>query len=100
MLFCTTAVLTEDSRNDSLHLGTCAKSLSAGDANHSIVELEMKEVVESLQESELLSYKNFFDIRDLIKTRPKRYRTMINFSFSWFGQFSGNNVIRHEHKIS
>ena len=66
-----------------------------GDTSHPIVELEMKEVVQSLHECELLSWKNFFDIRDLVRTRERRYRTALNFAFSWFGQFSGNNIISY-----
>jgi hypothetical protein len=47
----------------------------------------MKEVVHSLHETKLLSWKNFFDIRGLLNTRERRYRTALNFAFSWFGQF-------------
>ncbi|KAK8196500.1 hypothetical protein M8818_006665 [Zalaria obscura] len=66
-----------------------------GDASHPIVELEMSEIVQSLSTSTLLSWRSFFDIRDLLRTRARRYRTGINFCFSWFGQFSGNNVISY-----
>ena len=65
------------------------------DENHPIVELEMKEVVQSLHETKLLSWRNFFNLRDLLNTRARRYRTALNFSFSWFGPFSGNNVISY-----
>jgi hypothetical protein len=58
-----------------------------GDENHPIVELEMKEVIHSLQECRLLSWKNFFDIRELLNSPSRRYRTALNFAFSWFGQF-------------
>lgn len=58
-----------------------------GDPNHPIVELEMREVIFSLQQCRLLSWRNFFDVRDLLTTRSRRYRTGINFAFSWFGQF-------------
>lgn len=57
-----------------------------GDASHPIVELEMKEVTQSLHECELLSWRNFFDVRELIRTRERRYRTALNFAFSWFGR--------------
>lgn len=63
-----------------------------GDPDHPIVELEMREVIHSLRECQLLSWRNFFDIRELLNSRSRRYRTALNFSFSWFGQFSGNNV--------
>jgi len=39
-----------------------------------------------------LTWKNYYDIRSLFKTRARRYRMMLNISMSWFGQFSGNNV--------
>ncbi|KXL45117.1 MAG: hypothetical protein FE78DRAFT_90865, partial [Acidomyces sp. 'richmondensis'] len=66
-----------------------------GDPDHPIVELEMREVIHSLRECQLLSWRNFFDIRELLNSRSRRYRTALNFSFSWFGQFSGNNVISY-----
>ncbi|KAI9753774.1 MAG: hypothetical protein M4579_005008 [Chaenotheca gracillima] len=66
-----------------------------GDANHPIVDLEMKEINASLSESPMTNFRNFFDLRVLFKSRSRRYRTALNFSFSWFGQFSGNNVISY-----
>ena len=59
-----------------------------GDPDHPIVELEMKEVVNSLHDVPLLSYKSFLDVRSLLTTRSRRYRTFLNFTFAWFGQFS------------
>ena len=61
-----------------------------GDANHPIVRLEMDEVNDSLREHPMTGFGTFFDLRVLFKTRSRRYRTALNFSFSWFGQFSGN----------
>lgn len=55
----------------------------------------MKEVRHSLHECQLLSWRNFFDVRQLLNSRPRRYRTALNFAFSWFGQFSGNNIISY-----
>ena len=63
-----------------------------GDINHPLVTLEMNEMSESVRESGLLSWRTFFDLRILVKTRARRYRLMLNIAFSWFGQFSGNNV--------
>lgn len=60
----------------------------------------MKEVVQSLQACQLLSWRNFFDVRELLNTRARRYRTSLNFAFSWFGQFSGNNVIRYAESVN
>ena len=61
-----------------------------GDASHPIVSLEMSEVIESLHETPMTEFRSFFDLRVLVGSRPRRYRTFLNFAFSWFGQFSGN----------
>ena len=61
-----------------------------GDTNHPLVELEMKEMAESLRAEGLLTWRTYFDLRVLVKTRARRYRLMLNIAFSWFGQFSGN----------
>ncbi|EGC47956.1 lactose permease [Histoplasma capsulatum var. duboisii H88] len=63
-----------------------------GDSNHPLVKLEMAEMIESLRREGMLSWRNFFDLRVLFKSRSRRYRMMLNVSFSWFGQFSGNNI--------
>jgi hypothetical protein len=64
-----------------------------GDPNHPIVELEMNEMTESMREQGILSWRNFFDIRMLFKSRSRRYRMMLNIAMSWFGQFSGSKSI-------
>ncbi|KLJ11520.1 hypothetical protein EMPG_13289 [Blastomyces silverae] len=69
-----------------------AKYHANGDFNHPLVKLEMDEMAESLRKEGMLTWRNFFDIRVLFKSRSRRYRMMLNISFSWFGQFSGNNV--------
>lgn len=61
-----------------------------GDANHPIVELEMAEMIASMREQGILSWRNFFDVRALFRTRSRRYRMMLNIAMSWFGQFSGS----------
>ncbi|KAJ9636660.1 hypothetical protein H2204_005260 [Knufia peltigerae] len=63
-----------------------------GNPDHPLVELEMKEMVQSLAEVNPLTWRNFLDFRTLFNSRSRRYRMMLNISFSWFGQFSGNNV--------
>ena len=60
-----------------------------GDADHPIVDLEMNEMKASMREQGILSWRNFFDIRVLFKSRSRRYRMMISIAMSWFGQFSG-----------
>ncbi|KIX03024.1 uncharacterized protein Z518_06574 [Rhinocladiella mackenziei CBS 650.93] len=66
-----------------------------GDFDHPLVNLEMKEMIASLQFEGMTTWKNFFDLRVLVKTRGRRYRLMLNVTFSWFGQFSGNNIISY-----
>lgn len=66
-----------------------------GDADHPLVALEMAEMIESLQKDPVTNWRNFFDLSVLYKTRARRYRTMLNMTFAWFGQFSGNNVVSY-----
>jgi hypothetical protein len=61
-----------------------------GDADHPLVELEMTEMRQAIQETGMMSWRTYFDIRDLFKSRSRRYRMMLNITFAWFGQFSGN----------
>ncbi|KAK8015399.1 hypothetical protein PG990_008695 [Apiospora arundinis] len=66
-----------------------------GDANHPLVDLEMSEMIESLRVEPITEWRNFFDLSVLVRTRARRYRTMLNVVFAWFGQFSGNNVVSY-----
>ncbi|KAF2192877.1 sugar transporter [Zopfia rhizophila CBS 207.26] len=66
-----------------------------GDPNHPLVALEMAEMVDSLSREPVTNWRNFFDLSVLFKTRARRYRTMLNMTFAWFGQFSGNNVVSY-----
>ncbi|PGH09852.1 hypothetical protein AJ79_05578 [Helicocarpus griseus UAMH5409] len=77
-----------------------AKSIIAtyhtnGDPNHPLVALQMKEMIGSLEEGHIASWKDLFDLSILVETRSSRYRLMLNIAFSWFGQFSGNNIISY-----
>ncbi|KFZ11429.1 hypothetical protein V502_07549 [Pseudogymnoascus sp. VKM F-4520 (FW-2644)] len=66
-----------------------------GDESHPLVALEMEEMQASMQQSTDTNWKNIFDLSMLTKTRSRRYRLMLNIAFSWFGQFSGNNVVSY-----
>ena len=66
-----------------------------GDPDHPLVALEMAEMIDSLQREPVTNWRNFFDLSVLVKTRARRYRTMLNMTFAWFGQFSGNNVVSY-----
>jgi len=55
----------------------------------------MAEMEESLAKNGMVSWRNYFDLSTLVRTRDRRYRLMLNIAFSWFGQFSGNNIISY-----
>jgi hypothetical protein len=62
-----------------------------GDENRPIVALEMAEIEESLSHGGIRSARDF-NIKALFSTCARRYRIMLVVAWSWFGQFSGNNV--------
>ncbi|KAI7023091.1 general substrate transporter [Hortaea werneckii] len=72
-----------------------AKLHANGDASHPLIDLEMREMHRALEENEAMSWRTYLDFRDLFKTRSRRYRMMLNMTFAWFGQFSGNNVVSY-----
>ena len=61
-----------------------------GDADHPLVTLQMAEALEALYSEPPPTWKDLFDLRVLFESRASRYRIMLNMTFSWFGQFSGN----------
>lgn len=61
-----------------------------GDPHHPLVDLQMSEMAEAIRQEGMMSWRTFFDLRVLFKSSARRYRMMLNISFSWFGQFSGN----------
>ena len=61
-----------------------------GDADHPLISLEMHEMGESLRKDPVAGWRSYFDLGVLVRTRARRYRTMLNVTFAWFGQFSGN----------
>ena len=52
----------------------------------------MSEIEGSLAIQGMTSIRNHFDLRLLVKSRGRRYRMLLVMTFSWFGQFSGNNI--------
>ncbi|KAI1311771.1 lactose permease [Xylaria venustula] len=66
-----------------------------GDPNHPLVELQMTEMVRSVQGTPKATWKDLLDLTVLFETRSNRYRLMLNMVFSWFAQFSGNNIISY-----
>lgn len=63
-----------------------------GDLDHPLVDLQMKEMINSVDPAYVPSWRDLFDLRVLVETRSSRYRLMLIVAFSWFGQFSGNNI--------
>lgn len=61
-----------------------------GDETHPLVDLEVAEARQALAETGIMTWKSYFDVAGLFKTGPRRYRMMLNMTFAWFGQFSGN----------
>lgn len=61
-----------------------------GDLEHPLVDLQMKEIINSLEPDHEATWKDLFDLGVLVETPAARYRLMINIAFSWFAQFSGN----------
>ncbi|KAI2616340.1 general substrate transporter [Hypoxylon sp. NC1633] len=66
-----------------------------GDANHPLITLQMKEMLGTVQGTDKATWKDLVDLKVLVETRSSRYRLMLNVAFSWFGQFSGNNIISY-----
>ena len=63
-----------------------------GDANHPICDMEINEITRSLEAEGMTTFRTFFDLRVLFKSRARRYRLMLCMAMAWFGQFSGNNI--------
>lgn len=59
----------------------------------------MREMIRASESSDAASWKDLFDLRVLVETRSSRYRLMLNVAFSWFGQFSGNNISKSQKTI-
>lgn len=66
-----------------------------GDSNHPVVDAEMKQLAASFAESGFIKPKDFFDYRGFIKNRASLKRTALIVTWSWFNQFSGNQVISY-----
>lgn len=63
-----------------------------GNKEHRLVDLQVEEMSASVRAEGMLTLKKMFDLRVLFKSRARRYRLGLNIAFSWFGQFSGNNI--------
>ncbi|CAN6633806.1 high-affinity glucose transporter Hxt2p [Trichomonascus vanleenenianus] len=63
-----------------------------GDETHPLVDLEMAEMIASLEGAPLSSWKTFLNLGAIVGTKADRYRFLLIVLISWFAQFSGNNV--------
>ena len=64
-----------------------------GDESHPLVTLQMTETLDALRGEPTSTWKGLFDLRVLFENRASRYRIMLNMTFAWFGQFSGNKYV-------
>jgi MFS family permease len=74
-------------------LAVLAKYHGDGDASSPIVQLEYHEIREQMA---LFRADNpWWDMRELVNTRASRYRLYMVIGMSFFGQWSGNNVVSY-----
>ncbi|KAM0702471.1 hypothetical protein Q7P35_009899 [Cladosporium inversicolor] len=66
-----------------------------GEEDHPLVDLQMKEMVGNIEPRDNGRKSDLLDLSVLVETRSARYRLMLNIAFSWFGQFSGNNIVSY-----
>ena len=84
-------LIAHDRREEALAI--FAKYHADGDATAPIVHLQYDEIIEQMQE-----YRNenpWWDFRELVNTRAARYRLLLVVLTSFFGQWSGNNVVSY-----
>jgi hypothetical protein len=74
-------------------LDILAKYHGEGDRNHPIVQLQYNEIIE--QARMYRSENPWWDYRELFNTRAARYRMGMVIMMSFFGQWSGNNVVSY-----
>lgn len=68
---------------------------AGGDENHPIVMAELNQIAASYEVSGLLKPKDYLDFSVFLRTRQRRQRSLIVVLWSWFCQFSGNQVITY-----
>ncbi|EWZ28165.1 lactose permease [Fusarium oxysporum Fo47] len=74
-------------------LEVLAKYHGAGDRQAPIVQLQYREILEDRAENP--SDDRWWDFRELFRDRQARYRTAMVIAMSFFGQWSGNNVVSY-----
>ncbi|OKO99839.1 Lactose permease [Penicillium subrubescens] len=84
-------LIAQDRREEALDI--LAKYHGDGDRHHPVVQLQYHEIVEQL--SATRDENPWWDFRELGNTRPARYRLFMVIAMSFFGQWSGNNVVSY-----
>jgi hypothetical protein len=72
-------------------LAIFAKYHGNGDENSPTVQLQYHEIVEQMNLTR--SENPWWDFQELVNTRAARYRLYMVIGMSFFGQWSGNNVV-------
>lgn len=84
-------LIAHDRREEALAI--FAKYHGDGDENSPLVQLQYHEIIEQLH---LTRDENpWWDFRELVNTRGARYRLYMVIGMSFFGQWSGNNVVSY-----
>jgi hypothetical protein len=84
-------LIAHDRREEALAI--FAKYHGDGDPNSPLVQLQYHEIIEQLH---LTRDENpWWDFRELVNTRAARYRLYMVIGMSFFGQWSGNNVVSY-----
>lgn len=84
-------LIAHDRREEALAI--FAKYHGDGDENSPIVQLQYHEIIELLQETR--DENPWWDFRELANTKAARYRLYMVIGMSFFGQWSGNNVVSY-----
>ncbi|KAL5413134.1 hypothetical protein PMIN03_003912 [Paraphaeosphaeria minitans] len=84
-------LLSKDRREEAIAI--MAKYHGDGDANSPIVQLQLREISEDF--ARFRNENPWWDMRELVNTRGARYRLFLVICMSFFGQWSGNNVVSY-----
>ena len=84
-------LLSKDRREEAIAI--MAKYHGDGDPNSPIVQLQLREISEDFAAH--TNSNPWWDLRELANTRAARYRLSMVILMSFFGQWSGNNVVSY-----
>lgn len=84
-------LIAHDRREEAL--AVFAKYHGDGDENSPLVQLQYREIIEVLHLTQ--NENRWWDFRELVNTRAARYRLYMVIGMSFFGQWSGNNVVSY-----